>query len=138
MTLVRPASKMQECRVGDDVLGDDRVLGVDQDALERALGGGLDDRVDLDDGGLAAGLEGEVGGRAGRGRDAQRVAVELALELGQHEGDGLGGTGRGRDDVEGGGAGATQVLVRAVLQVLVAGVGVDRGHEALDDAEARR
>jgi hypothetical protein len=87
--------------------------------LSGALGRLLDDRVDLLDGGLAAGLEGEVGGRAGRGGHAQGVAVELALELGQHEGDGLGGAGGRRDDVEGGGAGATQVLVRAVEQVLV-------------------
>ena len=34
-----------------------------------------------------------------------------------------------------GGAGATQVAVRTVEQVLVRGVGVDRGHQALDDAE---
>jgi hypothetical protein len=33
------------------------------------------------------------------------------------------------------GAGPAQVLVRAVLQVLVLRVGVDRRHEALDDAE---
>ncbi len=59
--------------VGLDVLGDDRVLGVDEEALERALGGGLDRGVDLFDGRLAAGLEGQVGGRAGRapGRGAR-------------------------------------------------------------------
>ena len=38
-------------------------------------------------------------------------------------------------EVEGGGAGAAQVLVRRVLQVLVLRVGVDRRHQALDDAE---
>ena len=33
------------------------------------------------------------------------------------------------------GAGATKVAVRAVLQVLVGGVGVNRGHESALDAE---
>ena len=48
---------------------------------------------------------------------------------------GLGGTGGGRDDVLGGGAGAAQVRVREVQDALVVGVRVDRGHQALDDAE---
>src|SRR5690606_27626761 len=122
-------------RVGDDVRGHDRVLGVLQGAGHRTLGDGLDGGVDLLDRHLARGGEGEVGGGAGDDRDAQRVAVELALELGQHEGDRLGGAGGGRHDVLRGGAGATQVAVRAVLQVLVAGVGVDRGHETTLDAD---
>ncbi|MPM30687.1 hypothetical protein SDC9_77237 [bioreactor metagenome] len=121
-------------RIGLDVLGDDRVLGVG-DHRRVGLGGLLHGGVDLLDGGLAAGLEREVDDRTGRGRHAQGVAVELALELRQHQGHGLGGTGLGRDDVEGRGAGATQVLVRTVLQVLVGGVGVDGRHQALDDAE---
>src|SRR5699024_4472951 len=98
-------------------------------ALERALGGLLQRRVDLLGGDLAGGLEDEVGDRAGGDRHAQRVAVQLALELRQHERHGLGGTGGGRDDVQGGGAGAARVLVRAVLQDLVRGVGVDGGHQ---------
>src|SRR6478609_1310578 len=122
-------------RVGDDVGGHDLVLDVRQDALERALGGSLDRGVDLLDRDLLGGGEGEVGRRAGDGRDAQGVAVQLALELRQHERDGLGGAGRGRDDVLRGGAGAAEVLVRAVLQVLVTRVGVDRGHEATLDAD---
>src|SRR5690606_6606032 len=102
-------------RVGLDVLGDDRVLGVGQDALERAVGGGLQRGVDLFGTGLLGGLEGEVGGGAGRDRNAHGEAVELAVELGEHQADGLGGAGRGGDHVQGRGAGATQVLVRAVL-----------------------
>src|SRR5690606_25342878 len=111
-------------RVGDDVGGDDRVLGVGEVALQRALlGGGLERLVDLLGGDLAGHRGGEVGGGAGRHRDAQRVAVELAVQLGQHEADGLGGAGGGRHDVHRGGAGAAQVLVRRVLQVLVLRVG---------------
>src|SRR5690606_6882193 len=77
----------------------------------------------------------EVRGRARGGRDAEGVAVELALELREHEGDGLGRTRRGRDDVDRRGARTAQVAVGAVLEVLVARVRVDRGHEATLDAE---
>src|SRR5690606_32562312 len=95
--------------VGDDVGGDDRVLGVGEVALQRALGGGLERLVDLLDADVTGHRHGEVGGRTGRHGDAQRVAVELALELGQHEADGLRGAGGGRHDVQRGGAGAAQV-----------------------------
>ena len=104
--------------------------------VERALGGGLVRGVDLFDGDLAAERDGQVGGRAGGDRHAQRVAVELALELRQHQADGLRGARGGRDDVQRGGAGTAEVAVRRVLQVLVLRVRVDRGHEALLDAEA--
>src|SRR5699024_5349354 len=48
---------------------------------------------------------------------------------------GLCGGGAGRDDVRRGGAGAARVAVRAVLQVLVGGVGVHGGHQATHDAD---
>ena len=47
-------------RVADDVGRDDRVLGVGEDPLERALGGGLDRAVDLLDARVPGGLEGQV------------------------------------------------------------------------------
>src|SRR5690606_13519219 len=103
-------------RVADDVAGDDRVLGVLEDALPlRLRGGGLQRGVDGLDGDLLLRGEGEVGGGAGDDRDAHGVAVELALEVRQPEGDGRGRTGRGRDDVQGGRAGAAQVRAGAVL-----------------------
>ena len=50
----------------DDVGGDDRVLGVGQQALQRAaVGGGLQRGVDLLDGGLAVGLDRQVDDAAG-------------------------------------------------------------------------
>src|SRR5680860_27821 len=123
------------CRVGDDVRRDDRVLGVGQDPLQRALGRSLDGGVDLFLGGRGLQLDGQVGGRPRRQRHAHRVAVELALELRHDQGDGLGCSGRGRDHVQGSGASAAQVLVRVVEDVLVIGVGVDRRHQATLDAE---
>src|SRR6185295_19190811 len=99
-------------RVGHDVGGDDLVLGVGQVALERALGGRLHGRVDLLDAPVPADVDGEVGGRTGRDRDPQREAVELALELRQHQADRLRGGGRRGHDVERGGPGPAEVLVR--------------------------
>ena len=112
------------------------VLGVLEDALQRPRGGGLERRVDL----------------LGASSRATTVAVrsttepvmtgartakpcELALQLGQHEADRLRGAGGGRDQVHRGRAGAAQVLVRHVLQALVGRVGVDRGHQAVLDAD---
>src|ERR1019366_2525373 len=111
---------------GDDVAGDDRVFGVLHDPVERpALGGGLQRRVDLLDARLARGLDGQVDDRAGGHGRAHGEAVELALQLGDHEADRLGRAGGGGDQVDRGGARAAQVFVRQVLQPLVGGVGVD-------------
>ncbi len=62
--------------------------------------------------------------------------VELALELGQHEGDGLSCASGGGHDVQGSGAGAAQVPVGGIQQALVAGVRVGGSHHGLHDAEA--
>jgi hypothetical protein len=61
--------------------------------------------------------------------------VELAVELGDHQPDGLGRAGGGRDEVDRGRAGAPQILVGEVLQALVGRVGVDRRHQAVPDAD---
>ena len=87
---------------------------------------------------VALGDELEVDDRDVRRRHADGDAVELAVELRQHEADGLGGARRGRDHRQRGGAGAVEVLVHRVERRLVAGVGVDRRHEALLDAERNR
>ena len=98
--------------------------------------GGLGERgVDLLDARLLAGDERQVDDRAGRDGGADGEAVQLAVELGQHEADGLRGAGRRRHEVDRGGARAAQVLVRAVLEVLVGRVGVDRRHQAVLDAD---
>ncbi len=67
--------------------------------------------------------------------EASVRTVELALELGQHQGDGLGSSGGGGHNVEGGGAGAAQVAVAGVQQPLVTGVAVGGCHGALHDAK---
>ena len=77
---------MHDAGRADDVAGDDRVLGVVEVALQRALGGRLERRVDL----VAwspRGFSSTVRSvdRAVGHRHAHREAVELALELRQHQ-----------------------------------------------------
>ena len=95
----------------------------------------FDGRVDLLDARLAAERADEVDDRAVRHGDAHRHAVELALQLRDHEPDRARRAGRGRDDRERRRARAAQVGVRHVVQPLVARVGVRRRHEARLDAE---
>ena len=66
------------------------------------------------------------------------IAVELAVQLGQHEADRRGGAGLGRDHAHRGGARAAQVLVVDVGQHLVVRVRVDGRHQPVDDADLRR
>src|SRR5439155_6229199 len=86
-------------RVADDVAGDNRVLGVLEDTLQRAVGRFLEDLVDLRRRYLLPQFGGQVGDAAVGDRHAQGEAVELALQVGQHLADRLGRAGRRRDDV---------------------------------------
>src|SRR5207248_3257679 len=101
----------------------------------RSSAGALHRLVDLLWIGGALGDDLEVNDRDVRGRHADRNAVELALQLRQHEADRLGGAGRGRDHRHRRGAAAIEILVHGVERRLVAGIGVDRGHEAGLDAD---
>jgi hypothetical protein len=118
-----------------EVAADERFFGVTEDALERAVGRGLDRFVDFGNRGRLLGDELEVDDRDVRGRHADRGAVELALEVRKHQADSLGGAGGGRDHRERCRAGAVEVLVHRVERRLVTRVGVDRGHEAMIDAD---
>ena len=78
---------------------------------------------------------GEVDDADRRGRHAQAEAVELALEVGDHQRERLRRAGRRRDDVLAGAPGAARVLVGDVEDALVVRVAVDRVHQPLLDAE---
>ena len=61
---------------------------------------------------------------------------ELAVKTGDDLADGLGSTGRGRNDVPIDGASTTPILVGGTVDSLLrGGRGVNRAHQALDDAE---
>ena len=77
----------------------------------------------------------EIDHRHVRRRHAHREAVELALQLRQHLADRGGRAGAGRNHRQRRRAGAPQVLVRQVEQLLVVRVRVNRRHPALPDAE---
>ena len=85
--------------------------------------------------GVALGHELEIDDRDIGHRHADRGAVETALQFRNDKADGLGGTRRRRDHRHGGGAAAVEILVHGVEGRLVAGIGVDRRHEAVVDAD---
>ena len=86
------------------------------------------------------GVLGRADGQVHRGhvgrRNAEGHAGQLALDLGNAQGDGLGGAGRGRDGVLGCATAAAEILLaRAVDRRLGGGHGVDGRHQAFLDAE---
>lgn len=122
--------------VANDVHGDKVLLAVGEDALELALGGGLDGLADLLVGGRLLNAAGEVNNGASNGGNTEGHAVQLALEGRQNEDDSLGGTSGGRDDVDKSRTATTPVLLgRTVDSRLSGGDGMDGRHETLNDAE---
>ena len=101
-------------RVANDVRADKCVLGVFKNTFHLLLGSFLHRSVDRLDGYRLLGFDNEVNHRAVLDRDAHRATVKLASELREHLTNGACSTGRGRNDVFGSGAGATQVRVRKV------------------------
>ena len=116
-------------RVGHDVAGHDRRVGVGQVPLERAVGRRAVRRLDLLHRHLTPHLHGQVRRRTRRRGHPDRVPVELALQLRHDQPDRLGRTRARRHHVQRRRPRPPQVLVRPVLQVLIRRVGVDRGHQ---------
>ena len=113
-----------------------RALLVAQDALELALGGLPEVAIDLLGGDRPRGLEHEVGQRGVEQRHPHRMTVQLAGQLREDLGDGLGGAGGGGDQGLTAGPGPAQVLVALVDDGLGVGDVVDGGHAAVDDTDA--
>lgn len=116
--------------------GDDLVLGVAENALKLTLGGVLDGLLD----GLVGGALLEAGGKVDNGDvgggDTHGHTGELAVKLGDDLADGLGGTGAAGDDVLGSSTATAPVLAGGTVDGLLGGgVGVDGGHETLNDTE---
>ena len=121
----------------DDVGEDDRVFFVREDALHLfGFGRGLNGGVDFLNGDVFGDFDDEVDDGAGRGRDAEGDTGQFAVDGGDNKPDRFRGAGRRRDDIDGSGAAAIDVLIGLVERDLVVREGVDRGHEAFDDAEA--
>ena len=114
-----------EGRFGD---GEDTLHGAFRGFLERGVHFLRGDTLLLD-------VHDEVHNGHVGSRDAERDAIELTLELGEHKGHSLGSAGGGGHDVERGGAGAAEVAVGRVKDALVTGVGVAGGHGAIFNAK---
>ncbi len=136
MTLVVAASTVEDAGLplkSQETRGSGAVV---EDAFQWAVGRCLQCRIDFFDAGGFLGFNNQVDQRDVRGRYANGQTVELAFQLRQDQGDSLGGAGCGRNHRQGGGTGTAHVAVRQVENALVVSVGVDRGHQAFDDAEA--
>ena len=122
--------------VGEEVVGHHLLVGVAEDALHRAVGRLLDLLLDLLHRGLLAQPDGEVHHRHVRGGHAEGHAGQLAVQVGDHLADGLGGAGGGGNDVLSGAAAVAPVLAAgAVHGLLGGGGGVHGGHQALYNGE---
>ncbi len=122
--------------IADEIGRDHFVLGVAEDALELVLRGAPHRRLDLLVLGRPGQAHSQVDHRDVGGRHTERHAGQLAVQLRDDLADGLGGARRRRYDVGGGGAASPPVLARRTVHGLLGGrVRVNRGHQALDDAE---
>ena len=115
---------------------DERFVRIDEHALQRAVfRRGLQDRVDLVLRRVALRREGQIDQADVGHRHADRRTVQLALQLGQHLAHRTGRAGGGRNHAHRRGAGATQVRVDLIEDLLVVRVGVNGGHQAAFDAD---
>jgi hypothetical protein len=122
--------------VANHVAGNNLVLGVSEDALEGTVGSILDDLLDLVVAGTLLNAGSQVDNGDVGGRDTHGHAGELAVELRDDFADSLGGTSARGDDVLGSTTTTSPVLGGGTIDGLLGGsVGVDGGHETLNDAE---
>src|SRR5690606_30544112 len=122
-------------RVALQVHRNQRFFGVVENLAQPAgrFSGFLEGGVKLFLRGLALEFRRQVHYRHRYGRHAKSHTVELALQVGQHEANGLRRAGGSWDDVVGRGTRAAQVLVGNVQNALVIGHGMNRRHQrALD------
>ena len=146
---------VEDGRVGVavQVAGDDLVLSVGENAWFRVslcLSSGesckltlhftlrslLDGGLDLIVAGTLLDADGQVDNRDVGGRDTHGHAGKLAVKVGDDLADSLGGASAAGDDVLSSTAATSPVLGGGTIDGLLgSGVGVDSGHEALNDGE---
>lgn len=104
--------------------------------LQGAVGSLLDGGLDLLVRGTLLKAAGQVDNRDVGGGHTHRHAGELSVKGGDDLADSLGGAGGAGDDVLGGATASAPVLGRGTVDGLLGGsVGVDGGHETLNDAK---
>lgn len=121
--------------VADDVVGNNRILGVLKHILHCAFSGLLHRSIQFLNGGILLKKNNQVNNRTGGYGYAHCHAVELALQLGDYLTDSLGGTSGGGDDGDSTGSCSSEVLVGLVEHDLVVCIGMDGGHQTAFNAE---
>ena len=120
----------------NEVGGNNLIGGVKEDALEISLGSLFHGLADFLVGSVFGGADGEIDDTDGGRGDAEGHAREFALDFRANEADGFGGTGGGRDDVNGSGSSAFPILTGWTIdRFLGCGVAVDGGHESFFHAK---
>ena len=121
----------------NEVGGNNLIGGVKEDALEISLGSLFHGLADFLVGSVFGGADGEIDDTDGGRGDAEGHAREFALDFRANEADSFGGTGGGRDDVNGGGSSAFPIFTGWTIdRFLGCGVAVDGGHESFFHAES--
>ena len=149
--VVVPRDKLDEVVVeGDTSLGiedggggvavhvgrDNLILSVGEDASKGTLRGLLDNLLDLIVGSTLLDADGKIDNGDVGGGDTHGHASKLAVEVGDDLADGLSGTSAAGNDVLSSSAATAPVLGgRTIDGLLGGGVGVDGGHETLDNGE---
>ena len=121
---------------GDEILGDNILIGETENALQGSLRSFLHLFADLLVGGTVLKSAGEINNGNVSGWDSESHTSELSIELWDDLSDGLGGTGGGWDNVGTGGSTSSPVfssLGWSINGELVHGDGMDGGHETLLD-----
>jgi len=118
-----------------EIRGDELLFAKGQDAGQRSFGRRLDRGAQFLGGGGLFQLGHEIHQRDGGGGHPHGKAGEFALEFRDDQRHGLGRAGGSGDHVTGRSPGPAQILMGQIQNALVVGVGMHRGHHALDDAE---
>jgi len=115
---------------------DNLILSVTQYALEFALGSLLDGSLDLVISGTLLNADSQINDGDVGSWDTHGHSSQLSIELWDDLSDSLGGTSAARNDVLSSGTASTPILTRRTINGLLSSrVGVDGGHETLDDSE---
>lgn len=122
--------------VTNEVAGDNILISVAENALERTVSVLLESSVDLLEGGGLVKTSSQIDNGNVRGRDTDGDTSELTVEGRNDLADGLGGTGAAGDQVSSSGTATTPVLRGGTVNGLLGGsVRVNGGHQTLSKAE---
>ena len=119
-----------------EVCADDFLIGVAEDAFERAFGGGFDGSADFLVGGWLVELDGEVNNRDIGGWNAECHSGEFFVESRNDLAHGLGGAGRGWDDILENATSTAPIFAARAVNGFLRGCGsVNSSHETALDTE---